>query len=398
MNGEMKMRGAKLLTGLLALGLMLPLAAAIRKEGRYWVEEKESSIPAGTKLRITSVGPVSVAGHAGNDVRFKVTRRVRANTQREAELLFADAPLTAALQSGTAVISQEDPHCGRCSFSAYLEVFPPRRTEQTVIDSEGGSLTVRALEGRVNASTEGGAVTIEEIGSSVRANTAGGGIFLRSIQGEVLCDTAGGVVSLDGGGGDATLTTSGGSITARNVAGILRVETAGGSITAEKIGRNLIAETSGGSIHVSDVAGRVSAGTAGGSVNITSAPGGVRAETAGGKIRLRDVAGAVVASNATGSIQVHFLRGQPLEDSVLETNVGSIDVWLPADLKVTIEAIVELANGARRIQSEFDAIRVRQSGERFGPTSVTADGALNGGGPVLRILNTAGHIKIRRLE
>jgi len=392
------MRAAKLLTGLLALGLMLPVAGAIRKEGRYWIEEKESSIPAGTKLRITSIGPVLVAGGSDNNIRFKVTRRVRANTQREAEQLFADASLTAALQNETAVISQEDPHCRRCNFSAYLEVFPPRRTQQTVIDSEGGSLTVRALEGRVNASTKGGAVTIEEIGRSVRANTAGGGMFLRSIGGEVLCDTAGGVISLDGSGSDATLTTSGGSITARNVTGILRAETAGGSITAEKIGGSLIAETSGGSIHISDVAGRVSAETAGGSVNITSAPGGVRAETAGGKINLRDVAGAVVASNVTGSIQVYFLQGQPLQGSVLETNVGSIDVWLPADLKVTIEAIVELANGARRIQSDFAAIRVRQNSERFGPTAVTADGALNGGGPVLRILNTAGRIKIQRLE
>lgn len=392
------MRAAKLLTGLLALGMMLPAVGAIRKDGRYWIEEKESSIPAGTRLRITSVGPVLVAGDSGNTVRFKVTRKVRANTQQEAEQLFADAPLVAALRNETAVISQEDPNCARCNFSAYLEVSAPRRTQQTMIDSEGGSLTVRALEGRVNASTDGGAITIDEIGGSARANTAGGSISLRSIGGEVLCDTAGGTISLDGGGGDATLTTSGGSITARNVAGILRAETAGGSITADTIGQSLVAATSGGSINVSDVAGRVSAETAAGSVNITSAPGGVRAETAGGKIHLRDVAGAVMASNATGSIQVYFLRGQPLKDSILETNVGSIDVWLPADLKVTIEAIVELANGARRIQSDFDAIRVRQNGERFGPRSVTADGTLNGGGPVLRILNTAGHIKIRRLE
>ena len=83
---------------------------------------------------------------------------------------------------------------------------------------------------------------------------------------------------------------------------------------------------------------------------------------------------------------------------MLETNVGSIDVWLPADLKVTIDAIVELAGNPNRIQSDFSAIRVRRDEDSFGPASVTAEGVLNGGGPVLRILNTAGQIKIRRLE
>ncbi len=391
------MRLVNWVAGLLALGLVLPAAGAIRKEGRYWVEEKEGAVPAGTRLRITSVGPVSVTGDAGNDVRFKVTRRVRASSRREAERWFEEALLTASLQNVTTVISQQGPGCGRCGFSASLEVSAPRRTHHTMIDSEG-SLTMRALEGRVNAGTQGGTIRIEDIGRAVRADTAGGNITLRAIGGEILCDTAGGAISLDGAGANATLTTSGGSITARNVAGTLRTETAGGSITAEKVGRSLVAETSGGSINVTDVTGRVRAETAGGSVNIISAPHGVRAETAGGKIYLRDVAGAVTASNATGSIQAYFLRGGLLQDSVLETNVGRIDVWLPAELKVTIEAIVELANNDRRIQSEFEAIRVRRDGVRFGPSSITAEGALNGGGPVLRILNTAGHIKIHRLE
>ena len=78
--------------------------------------------------------------------------------------------------------------------------------------------------------------------------------------------------------------------------------------------------------------------------------------------------------------------------------MGSIDVWLPVDLKVTIDAIVELAGNPSRIQSDFAAIRVRRDGDGFGPRSVIAEGALNGGGPVLRILNTVGRIKIRRLE
>ncbi len=396
MNSAMRDRSLFLI--LVTLGLILPATAAIHKEGRYWVEVKEGAIPAGTRLRITSVGPISVQGDAGNDVRYKVTRKVRAANLEGAQRLFEQARLIAALQNETAVISNEGPNCRRCGFSAEIEIRAPRRTRRTVVDSEGGSLSVRSLAGRVNANTQGGSIAVEKVTGAVRANTAGGNIALTSIGGEILCETAGGSITLHGGRADATLTSSGGSITAVNVEGTVRAETAGGGITAEKISGNLIAGTSGGSIKIYDVGGRVRAESAGGSVNITSAPHGVRAETAGGRIYLRGVSGAVMAANATGSIQVYFLSGRPLLDSVLETNVGSIDVWLPADLKVTIDAIVELAGNPNRIQSDFAGIRVRRDGDSFGPVSITAEGALNGGGPVLRILNTAGHIKIRKLE
>ena len=81
--------------GLLVFGLVLPAVGAIRKEGRYWVEQKEGAVPAGTSLRVASVGPVSITGDTGNDVRFKITRRVRADSQREAERWFEEVPLTA---------------------------------------------------------------------------------------------------------------------------------------------------------------------------------------------------------------------------------------------------------------------------------------------------------------
>jgi hypothetical protein len=392
------MRNRNLFLILLTLAVMLPATAAIRQEGGYWVEVKEGVIPAGTRLRITAVGPISVQGDSAKDVRYKVTRKLRAANLEAAERLFAQAPFAATLQNITAVISNGGPNCGRCGFSSELEIRVPSQTHRAVVDSEGGSLQVRKLVGSLNANTHAGSITVENVEGPVRANTAGGNIALNAIGGEILCDTAGGSIALDGGRADATLTSSGGSISAANVRGTVRAETAGGGITADKINGNLIAETSGGTIRISDIGGRVRAESAGGSVNVTSAPQGVRVETAGGKIYLRDVSGAVMAANATGSIQVYFLSGRPLGDSVLETNVGSIDVWLPADLKVTIDAIVELAGNPDRIQSDFDAIRVRRDAESFGPTSITAAGELNGGGPVLRLLNTAGRIKIRRLE
>ena len=390
------------LMGLFILTLVSPAQAQaqvqVQKQGRYWVETVEGTVPAGTRLRISSVGTVSVEGAAGQQVRYTVTKKVRARDQQEAERRLKQAQVTAALRNLTAAISLQSPGCRRCGFTADMKVVVPTSTHRTLVNTVGGLLSVANLQGRVNADSEGGSIEIRRIGRSVRASTAGGNISLDSIGGDVICETAGGGISLTQARGDATLTTSGGGISADGVGGTLRAETAGGNINAQRVGRNLIAATAGGSIHVREVAGAVRAETAGGSIHVTSAPAGLRVEAANGEIHLNDVAGAVVAANATGNIKAHFLAGRPLGDSLLETNIGTIEVWLPADLKVTVMAIVELAGSVRRIQSEFDAIQVTNEGDEFGPGSVTAEGSINGGGPILRIHNTTGRIKIRRVQ
>ena len=387
-----------LLMGLFVLTLVSPAQAQVRKQGRYWVETVEGTVPAGTRLRISSVGAVSVEGAEGQEVRYTVTKKVRARDQQEAERRLKQAQVTAALRNITAAISLQSPGCRRCGFTADMKVVAPTSTHRTLVNTGGGLLSVANLQGRVNAGSDGGSIEIRQVGRSVRAATAGGSISLDSIGGDVICETAGGGISLKQARGDATLTTSGGGISADGVRGTLRAETAGGNINAQRVGGNLIAATSGGSIHVREVAGAVRAETAGGSIHVTSAPAGLRVEAANGEIHLNDVAGAVVAANATGNIKVHFLAGRPLGDSLLETNVGTIEVWLPADLKVTVMAIVELAGSVRRIQSDFDAIQVTNEGDEFGSGSVTAEGSINGGGPILRIHNTTGRIKIRRAQ
>jgi hypothetical protein len=237
---------------------------------------------------------------------------------------------------------------------------------------------------------------IGDIGGGVRATTAGGSIALGKIGGEVICETAGGQINVEEARRNATLTSSGGSIRAGSIGGSLRAETAGGDVTATRVGGRVIAGTSGGSIAIGQAGGPVNAESAGGSIDIASAPLGVRAETAGGRIRLTDVAGQVYAANATGDIQAIFMNGAPMADSLLETNLGTIVVYLPADVRLVVEATVDFAKGLNRIESEFDAIQVVPVGETRGMTSLHASGALNGGGPVLRIRNTNGRIQIRK--
>jgi hypothetical protein len=72
-------------------------------------------------------------------------------------------------------------------------------------------------------------------------------------------------------------------------------------------------------------------------------------------------------------------------------------VYLADNLQVSVRASIELANG-HTIRSDFSDIRVSSEGGSWpGPRSVTAEGQLNGGGPVLKVRTTSGNINLWRL-
>jgi len=75
----------------------------------------------------------------------------------------------------------------------------------------------------------------------------------------------------------------------------------------------------------------------------------------------------------------------------LATGSGDITVSIPSNVSVTIPAESDMADAPRRIVSEFPQVPVRRQGTRL-----VAQGAVNGGGPVLRISAAIGTIFIRR--
>jgi hypothetical protein len=83
-------------------------------------------------------------------------------------------------------------------------------------------------------------------------------------------------------------------------------------------------------------------------------------------------------------------------NSVLETAVGDIVVYLPANFNVTVRAAIEAANG-HKIYSDFSEIPVRTEDADW-PQTITAEGNLNGGGPVLKVQTTSGNIWFRRVS
>jgi hypothetical protein len=154
------------------------------------------------------------------------------------------------------------------------------------------------------------------------------------------------------------------------------------------------AETGGGSIDLGEVGGGASMETGGGSLKLTSATGLVKAQTGGGSIELYGVPAAHVQTGA-GTITAKFIASSAASDSQLETGAGDITVYLAPNMHITLRASIEAASG-HRITSDFPDFKISSEGGQWEPKLISAEGSLNGGGPVLKIRTTMGNIYIRR--
>jgi hypothetical protein len=379
--------------------MTLPLAAQtagpITQQGSYFSQMHEGSVAGQERLRVSAIGDISIRGANTNTVSYRVVLRVKAASEQAAQRYFKQAGPSASSANGIATLAIGEIDCTHCGFGAIVELTVPQATADAMVATRGGKLDIQGIEGRVNADTAGGTIALDHIGGDVVATTGGGNINLGTIGQGVRCETAGGSIWLASSGGNAVLNSSGGGIHVGRVAGYLRAETVGGSIRAEWVGGRVSAGTSGGTIQIGEAGGDVSVDTAGGSIEVANAPMGVHAETAAGDIRLTDIAGKIYAASASGNVHAYFISGPQLMDSMIEANAGSVILFLPVDMRVTVEAMVDFARNIRRIESEFPDIQVTR-GDGFG--GVQAIGQLNGGGPVLRVRNTTGRIIIRRRE
>jgi hypothetical protein len=170
--------------------------------------------------------------------------------------------------------------------------------------------------------------------------------------------------------------------------------TAGGNIRIDRAMGTVFARTAAGLIQVQQADGAVTAESYGGAIQVNAA-NGVRCDSAGGPIRLRNVAGPLRASTAAGSILAELLSGNRIDDSTLSTNAGDITVFIASNLGLTVAARNDSAGALGRIISDFPEIRVKVLSQA-GTSPVVAEGALNGGGPVLRLNVVGGTIYLRR--
>jgi TonB family protein len=293
-----------------------------------------------------------------------------------------------------------------------IEVPPNYNVE---VKTEAGDIETGDIGGIASLATQGGNIRAGRIGIGTSRNSAserlvakleteGGHIQVQDVAGDLRAFTAGGHINAGNIAGDAALRSGGGHIRAGQIGGRADLQTDGGNITVGQAGNLVSVRTGGGQIDFGEVRGSVRAQTGGGGIRIMYVSGPMEVESSAGSICLTRVAGTVRAATAGGTITAWINPDAPSSGgtvhlpglSQLTSGNGDIIVFLPRNLAADIDAVVE-SGGERRIEADPAlALQIQNRGSGNGP--VRAVGALNGGGPPLRLRTTAGKIRLQFLD
>jgi DUF4097 and DUF4098 domain-containing protein YvlB len=369
----------------------------VTREGGAWGQEITGTLTAVKNLRVkVDMGSVVVHGAEQQGINYVVHTKFGNSSEQDARRQFEQYKVTAWVKGDTAWIvgdwqgGKQPRH-----FSGEFSVVVPREMALVKLETEGGNIDATGLAGRVEAESGGGGMHLDDIGGGAYAETGGGSIDVGTVSGELGLHTGGGPIVVHHANGKVTAETGGGGIEIQSGAQGAVIETGGGSIELHQSNGDVKVSTGGGGVDLSDIAGAADIETGGGSIHLTSAKGHVHAETGGGGIELFGVPSAHAETSA-GGITVKLVNtGAERHDSDLETEAGDITVYIASDVALNVRASVDLANG-HRITSEFPDIHISSQGGQWEQKTYTAEGRLNGGGPVLKVHTSSGDICFKR--
>jgi DUF4097 and DUF4098 domain-containing protein YvlB len=380
--------------------LILPLASAqqtrVYGDGGNWTQEITGSLAMVKNLKVkVDIGSVRVEGGSQQGINYVIRNHSYSGSEDRARREFENYKISAYVHGDTAWIVGDwqggRPH----KFSGDFVVNVPREMDEVKIETEGGNVSTSGITGRLDAQSGGGTIRVDDIGGAINAETGGGSIDVGSVASDVSLHTGGGSIKVNSAKGKIEAESGGGSVSIVSGMQGAVLETGGGSIQVERCAGRVKASTGGGSIDLGDIGGPVEMETGGGSIRLSSAKGPVRAETGGGSIELNGVPSARAETAAGGIVAKFVAANGEHHDSELETSAGDITVYLAPNVNISVRASIEVANG-HNIRSDFPDIRVTTEGGDYGPKTVTAEGSLNGGGPVLKVRTTTGDICFRR--
>ena len=216
-------------------------------------------------------------------------------------------------------------------------------------------------------------ISVVNVTGDVNVETFSAGLRLQDITGRIDATTSIGNIDLKAFSGDVVLQTKGGNITFADGNGDVKAKTSGGNVQA---------------VHVT---GAINGQTSGGNVTLRGCKGGAELKTAGGSIEVEND-GPVLAKTSGGSIRCQLQEAATSRNLLLdlETMGGGLNVSLVPDIAATVEA--KVLGGS--VTTEFP-VTVETSG------TVKPDqlqGAINGGGPLLKLRSVGGNIILRKIE
>jgi len=379
---------------LLAALTLAAQEAPLVRDGAEWVRTINGIVAVGpqSRLEVVTRGHLVLRGVAAKHVTYRFVQRVRVDDAAQARRLMGEVA-TSTRNIGDLVrltVSAEATPLVRTD----LEISAPSDLPAVILETQAGGVEAYDFPGGVQAVTGGGLIHADRIGGAFLARTGGGEIRLGRIGGAVRCVSGAGSIFIDSVRGDADCQTAGGDVGINDAGSFVRLSTEGGNIHVGKAAQNVEAHTASGVIDIGQAGGIVSADTRGGSIQVGSARG-IRCESAAGGVRVKTASAPLHVATSVGNILAELLAGTHLDDSSLVADGGDITVLIPSNLAVSILAQND-SGGDPRIISDFPEIHVRRMG--FVEPPLMAQGAINGGGPVLHLNTAGGTIYLRRLK
>jgi DUF4097 and DUF4098 domain-containing protein YvlB len=182
------------------------------------------------------------------------------------------------------------------------------------------------------------------------------------------------------------LNTSGGDIAAASLRGNVRARTSGGDMKFDRVDGEIDAHTSGGNITLKEGTALAKLGTSGGDIDVDRAGGPTQVSTSGGDITINSVAQLISATTSGGD--VHATLTEPMkQDALLSTSGGDVRVRVVKGAGFELDA----STSGGDVRAEGVTITIAKGA--IGKSRLA--GAVNGGGPRLKLRSSGGDISVQ---
>jgi DUF4097 and DUF4098 domain-containing protein YvlB len=277
---------------------------------------KTFRVESGGKLVVDSdLGSIDVSSGGMDQVRIDIEREVRGATNEEVEQVLQELRLDFRPEGNDVFVQARYPG----SHSGF---------------NRGGRLRLRFVilvpnKYNLELKTGGGSISVKDLQGTVQARTSGGSLQFGRINGSVNGRTSGGSISLEGGSGPVEVETSGGSIRIGKANGPVKAHTSGGGISVEEVQGMIEASTSGGSVEAMisrQPEGDCELSTSGGSIRARLSRDlnlNLFAKTSGGSVRT-DIPVTVQGEISRSRLEAKMNQGGP--SLRLHTSGGSISI------------------------------------------------------------------------
>ena len=323
-------------------------------------------LPAGGSVKVVNDhGAVTINTSDSKEVTVTVHKRVRAESQKDADQYNTQTKPTASVSGNVLIINANTSGAGDHPINSDLELTVP--TNATVeVSSKHGDVNVSGRKANVTISGQHGNIVVEDNTGNVSFNLDHNSVRAEKITGDV---------SIDGRADDVTISDISGA--ARLNGEFME------SVKLSKISKTVTFKSSRTDMEFSKLDGDLDLDS--GDLRAGQVFGPVRLLTRSKDIRLEDVSGDVRVQDENGPVELQIAS---LGNVQIQNRKGDVTIAIPAKANFEINATTR---GDGDIQSDFAELKVDTEHDLK-----TATGTVGSGGPHIVISTEHGNVEIRK--